>query len=151
MPGSESQPILQLRLVVVDPPEDVAMCVQRGKDDLLAATSETRRELTFDLTVRLGRRPGTEPNFLGAFAQGPVDGRFIYLNSGTLAGQSDSPWSRRAKISLMPITWKQIEDAISRGLPLVGRIRGRGRDGGPVCASTPLLDGGWKIGNKVRL
>jgi hypothetical protein len=143
MPRSEPQPIVELRLIVVDPPADVAMCVQRGKDDFLPASSESARELTFDLQVRVGRRPTGEPNFLGAFAQGPADGRFIYLNSGTLAGQGDSRWSGRAKISLMSITWPQIEDAIARGAPLVGRIRGRSRDGRPTCASTPLLDGGW--------
>lgn len=145
MARSPSQPVLLLRLVVVEPPKNVAMCVQLGRDDLLAPATDTARELTFDFDVRVARRPSGEPNYLGPFAQGPADARFVYLNSGTSAGQADSPWTRRAKISLSAITWPQIEDAIARGVPLVGRIRGRGKDGSPVCASTPLLDGGWKV------
>jgi hypothetical protein len=28
---------------------------------------------------------------------------------------------------------------------LEARIQGTGRDGGPACATVPLLDAGWKV------
>ncbi|MEK6371421.1 MAG: DUF5990 family protein [Acidobacteriota bacterium] len=65
------------------------------------------------------------------------------MNSGTYAGQADTPWSRRAKVPLAGITWALIKRA--KGAPLEARINGTGSDGGPACGTVPLLDGGWKI------
>jgi hypothetical protein len=70
----------------------------------------------------------------------------VYVNSGTLAGQVDSRWTRRAKIHLEGISWELIERALaSPGTVLEARIAGMARDGGPACATVPLLDGGWRI------
>ena len=82
-------------------------------------------------------------NFLGPFAQGPVGGRFVYVNSGTLGGQPDSGWTRRAKVPLGGIAWSLIQKAA--GSIIEVRIAGTARDGGPACATVPLLGGGWKI------
>jgi hypothetical protein len=37
-----------------------------------------------------------------------------------------------------------IEQAISSGAVIETQIAGRGRDGGPACATVPLV-GGWRI------
>ena len=73
------------------------------------------------------------------FSQGPPSGRFVYVNSGTLAGQKGSCWSRRAKVPLTGITWDDL-DAVRCGpvRVLEASIHGTGRDGGPACASVPL-------------
>jgi hypothetical protein len=137
--------LLRLRVVVEDPPADVAFQMQRGRVELVRASRASRTELAFDFTVRVGRRPGGEPNFLGPFTQGPATGRFVYVNSGTLAGQTDSCWTRRAKVPLGGITWTLIERARSANVVLESRIAGTSRDGGPACASVPLRAAGWRI------
>src|SRR5262249_24381514 len=103
-------PELPLRVRVLAPLQDVACCVQRGKDDLVPPVRATEAELVFELKVRVGtpRSDGT-PNLLGPFAQGPPAERFLYLCWGTLAGQSDCCWTRRAKVPLMAITASMME------------------------------------------
>lgn len=138
---------LPLRITVLRPPPDVVFRLQRGRTDLVAPTRATEDEITFDLSVRVGARsPGGEPNFLGPFAQGRPADRFVYVNSGTYAGQADSCWSRRAKVPLSGITRELIDDALATpdGC-LEARIEGTAKDGGPVCASVRPLDGGWKV------
>jgi hypothetical protein len=140
---SAAQPTLRLRLIVVEPAPGVTIRVQQGRCDLLSPIRANDAEAVFEFDVRVGTRPNGAPNFLGDFAQGPADGRFVYLNAGVLAGQADSCWERRAKIPLS-ITSQQVADAIERQRPLEARIQGRGRKGGPVCALVPLLDG-WRV------
>ncbi|MCI0388275.1 MAG: DUF5990 family protein, partial [Acidobacteria bacterium] len=49
--------------------------------------------------------------FLGDFIWGPRGQRHLGLEAGTLAGQTDSCWTRRAKIGLQTITWELIRQA----------------------------------------
>jgi hypothetical protein len=133
---------VSVRIIVESPP--VRFAVQRGKDELLEAISTTATQLIFEFDVRArDDGSGSTPNFLGPFAQGPVGGRFVYVNSGTMAGESDAGWTRRAKVPLGGITWALIRKA--DGAFIEARIGGTARDGGPACATVPLLDGGWKV------
>lgn len=138
---------ISLRITVVHPPPGVTFRVQKGKSDLVPPTRDTGDPLSFDLTLRVSdSRPDGLPNFLGPFAQGPPAGRFIYVNSGTSAGQGGSCWTRRAKVHLSGISWEMIEQALAEpDAVLEARFAGTGRDGGPACASVPLLDGGWRV------
>lgn len=134
-----------MRITVTDPFPGVAMQVQKGRNELLPPAANPDKALVFDFPITVDLSNGAPPNFLGKFAQGPKDQRFIYVNSGTYAGQKNTCWARRAKISLMTITREQIEDAVTSGGRLEAEIPGRGgRDGGPVCASVPVV-GGWKV------
>jgi hypothetical protein len=136
---------VSLRIVVVNPPVGARFAVQRGKDELLKPCGDKDGELIFEFPIRV-RDDGAEgsPNFLGPFAQGPRDARFVYINSGMMAGSPASPWTRRAKIPLRGITWATIEKA-KPGSFIEAKIAGTGRDGGPACATVPLLDRGWKL------
>jgi hypothetical protein len=126
---------IPLRIVVRNPPDGVSMQVQRGKDELLPPTETSDGIIAFDLEVQVDLSADV-PNFLGKYTQGPKDSRFIYVNSGTLAGQSDSCWTRRAKISLMTIGPEQINEVLTRpGSRLEVSLGGVGHGGGPVCAS----------------
>jgi hypothetical protein len=70
----------------------------------------------------------------------------VYITSGTLAGQADSCWTRKAKVHLSGITWKLIEQVLSTpDSTLEARIAGMAGDGGPACATVPLLENGWRI------
>ncbi len=138
---------IPLRITLVHPPRDVVFCLQRGKGEIVSPVRATGDDLSFDFTVRVrdGRTDGL-PNFLGPFTQGPPDGRFVYVNSGTSAGQAGSLWTRRAKIQLSGISWALIEEVTAAlDAVLEARITGTSRDGGPACATVPLLDGGWHI------
>lgn len=139
MPG-----IITLRVIVIEPPAGAHFAVQCGKDELIPAVSITPEEIRFEFEVRVSSGPDGRPNFLGACTHGPREGRFVYVNSGGQAGQA-GPWSRRAKLSLMGIEWAQL-DALQEqpGSVLEARIAGRAKDGGPACASVPII-GGWRV------
>jgi len=140
---------LSVRIILVDPPADVDFGVQHGrgaKYETLQVQKRTRGDIVFNfsLTVNDSRKDGL-PNFTGPFAQGPPDGRFLYLDVGTYAGQKDTPWSRRIKIPLKDITWPLVKKATATaGLALAAKIPGRGRDGSPSCATVKLVEA-WQV------
>src|SRR5688500_17206001 len=139
-------PELHLRVILVDPPSGVAFCLQSGREQLVDITRSAGSAITFDFTVRVEAQKDGKPNFLGAFAQGTPSDRFVYVNSGMRAAQADTVWDRRAKITLRDLEWPLIEEALATpGAVLEARVQGRAGDGGPCCASVPLLEGGWTL------
>ena len=118
------------RIVVVAPPAGVAFALQRGRQELSGVATSSGTELQFDFTFFVTRVADGVLRFSGEFVQGPSGGKFVYVTSGARAGQVGSPWTRRAKV------WLQ------------ARRAGLSRDGGPACATVPLLDEGWTV---VRL
>lgn len=138
---------LPLRITLVHPPRDVVFCLQRGKAEIVSPVRATGDGLSFELSVRVGDgRADGLPNFLGPFTQGPPAGRFVYVNSGTRAGEAGSCWTRRAKVPLSGITWALIEEALAApDAVLEARIAGASKDGGPACATVPLLEDGWHL------
>jgi hypothetical protein len=138
---------LPIRVTVIEPPQGVTLAMQRGKDELLPPSKVNAKSLVFDLSIRVSeRKAGGTPNVLGPYAQGKPDDRFLYLNSGTMAGQENSCWTRRAKIKTGEINWKLIEETLATpGAVLEVVIDGRAKDGGPCCATVPLIDGGWRV------
>jgi len=142
---------LSLRITLVKPPHGVPLCLQQGKDDLVPPSVSSGEQVSFDFSVNIANdRTAGPPNFRGPAVQGPPTGRFIYINAGTYAGQAESCWSRRAKVTLAAITWELIEEALSKsGAMLEARIAGTAGDGGPACATVRLLNGGWKVLNSA--
>jgi hypothetical protein len=136
---------LRLRIDVIDPPPGVTLRLQRGRGDLVEPVRSTKTRMTFEFDVRVGTRAGGLPNFLGDFAQGPPGKRFVYVNAGSYAGQAGTPWSRRAKVPLTGITKTQIDKALRTGGVLAVEYEGTGRDGGPSCATVPLIGDGWRV------
>jgi hypothetical protein len=93
---------------------------------------------------------GDMPNFLGPHVQGPTGERFIYIDIGTLAGQTETCWSRRLKIPLRGITWDMIERVSADAESLLEtRVPGTGGDGGPSCATVKPFPG-WKLAPSSR-
>ena len=134
------------RIEVLAPPVGVMFALQRGKRELGAAATSVGTDLRFDFTLLANRAADGSPRFSGEFAHGPAGGQFVYVNSGTLAGQVESCWTRRAKIGLQMLSWATLDKLVADpGSVLRARIAGLRRDGGPACASVPLLDGGWVI------
>lgn len=119
------------------------MRVQRGKDELLEPTLTRSDSIAFEFDVTVDTN-GDRPNFLGKYAQGPKDARFVYVNSGTYAGQCASCWARRAKLSLMTITGEQVGEVVEHpNRSFETMMPGVGPDGGPTCASVKGIE--WKV------
>jgi len=143
MPKAETY--IPLRITLVNPPSGVIFALQHGVK-LVTPVMSSGVDLSFDFSVRIGKREDEIPNFLGPFAQGPRGGRFVYVNSGTLAGQPGSCWTRRAKVGLKEIGWDLVDRVLAEPSRLLeAKIAGRARDGGPACATVPLISGGWTV------
>lgn len=137
---------IQLRIRVLRPLSNVPMKVQRGKNELISPVTTTGEAVTFEFPIEVDTKDGA-PNFLGKYAQGPKDQRFVYVNSGSYAGQWGTHWNRRAKISLMSITKAQVNEVIDdENFCLETEFEGVGRDGGPTCASVKGIE--WKVVTK---
>ena len=139
---------LTLRIVLEKPPAGVDFALQKGRGSNYETIQKQRsqaKDLYFEFTIRVKPNRNSLPNFLGSFVQGPSGGRFVYIDIGTYAGQTDTGWSRRLKVPLSGIA----RDIIDRVLAdpqtiLEARVPGTGRDGGPNCGSVKAFDG-WKL------
>ena len=77
----------------------------------------------FDFELRV--KPGPDPDhpvFLGAFASGPADGRFVYF---AWRDTATGAWINRLKARLAPITWAMVRDAQAKDLPITATMAGR--------------------------
>ena len=147
VPKPKGQTTVQVRILVIAPPPGVRFAVQRGSKELLRPSVEQDALVQFDLALRLGTAlPDGAPNFLGEFAQGSPTDRFIYLNSGTRAGQPDSDWTCRAKLKLGSLPRALAEATIaSPNQILEARVVGTMADGGPIRASIKPHAVTWQI------
>ena len=139
---------ISLRVTLINPPRNVSILQQSGKDDLVAPSSSAADHLSFDFTVIVANEPSATvpPNLRGPFVQGPPSTRFTYINSGTYAGEHDSRWARRAKIPLTGITWEMIDKVLAKpNQVLEACIEGTAKDGGPPVATVQLLGGAWRV------
>ena len=104
---------LVLRIVLEKPPAGVDFGLQKGQGrdyETVQKQRSTAKDLSFDFTVGVkASRKGAAPTFVGPFAQGPPAERFVYIDIGSCAGQTGTPWSRRLKIPLRGITWDMID------------------------------------------
>ncbi|WP_373067304.1 DUF5990 family protein [Gemmatimonas sp.] len=142
--------LLALRLVLERPPHHVRWVVQSGKIAHLPPSAVDDESVTFDVMIRVVSTPAGTLDFRGDCVQGPRASRFVYLCAGTRAGDPSSCWDRRAKVSLMTLSTEHVKAmAAAPELRLEGRLRGTARDGGPACASVPLLRTGWTLVGRV--
>jgi len=134
---------IDVRVRVLRPMAGVVMQVQQGKKELLPPIRQSEDELVFEFPISVDLSGG-RPNFLGVYAHGPKDARFIYVNSGTYAGQPATHWARRAKLTLMEVQTDQIEQILAKGGRLEVSFPGTGgRDGGPTCATVKGIE--WRV------
>jgi hypothetical protein len=122
-----------LRIVLEQPTAGVDFGLQKGHGSAYEIVGKQRSkggDLEFEFTVTAKTGKDHLPNFTGPFVQGPAGERFVYINIGTYAGQTNTPWSRRLKIPLSGISW----DMLRSEKVLVAHIPGTGKDGGPSCA-----------------
>lgn len=133
---------VRVRVTLRRPPVGVRFGVQGKTAAALASCAvSSGGDLSFDFPLRVA----TPLRFLGEFAHGPVTARFVYVCSGTAAGQPESCWTRRAKVPLSGLPEALVDQARATGAVIEAVIEGTGRDGGPACASVKLIEGGWRV------
>lgn len=138
---------LPIRLILIDAPAKIDYGIQRGRGanyETILVQQRKRGDVTFDFSITVSDNGKSAPNFGGDFVQGTPARRFIYIDVGTYAGQKNTPWSRRMIVLLNDITRAQINRALKPGHRLSATIQGTGKDGGPSCATVPVM-GGWKV------
>ena len=145
----KDKPQIILRVVLLDPPDGVKFALQRGRSDLVAPIAKSAASQVFEFPVFISDLDATPVRMTGEFTQGPADVRFVYINSGTSAGQFGSPWTRRAKIPITGIDRQlaaSVLDDPTKALECL--VAGKKRDGSPACASVPLLSGWEEVRTK---
>jgi len=125
--------------------ESVYVGVQSGRE-VVAEVRADAREAVFDLEFRVGERKDGTPNFLGPFAQGPVDDRFFYISWGVGPQPGRTRMFRRLKIRLGHLEWTQIRRAARSGKPIEVTLRLTDARGAPLCGSVPPTHVAWQRG-----
>ena len=138
---------MPFRITVLHPLPGVMLKLQRGARELVPPSRQSADSVSFDFELRLRDNVSSADSlrWLGEFAQGSPADRFVYVNAGRQAGQKDTAWDRRAKVKLAGISRAQVRAVLAAvGSRLEARFEGIGRDGGPSCATVPLLTG-WAV------
>jgi hypothetical protein len=103
----------------------------------------------FQCECRVSLPASAAPDFAGPFVHGKRGERFLYLSWKPKNWQPGEPepgpcvYLRRMKVHLRSITAQLVREALRAGAVIETTVEGRARDGGPACASVPLI-GGWK-------
>lgn len=139
---------ITFQIILIKPTPGVMFGLQKGSGSNYETVQKqipVSNDLSFKftITVKGDRSKDKYPKFSGSFVQGPADNKFVYIDIGTYAGQQGTVWSRRLKIPLTGITWKDI-DSLSERSMLQTSVPGTGKDGGPNCATVKPF-GGWYI------
>ncbi len=121
---------VKLRIVLEAPTPGVDFGLQKGSGASYE-TVQTQRSRGADILFELTIGVKVTADFAGPFVQGARGARFVYVDVGTYAGQSDTPWSRRLKIPLAGITAKMI----ASGATIETGVAGAGPDGSPSCGT----------------
>ena len=133
---SQEQRIVKLTIECIDLPThdwdghaEIWLGIQQGKD-VVQAVKLPIETVVFDAELRVGNDSSQgAPNFLGPFAQGSAQDRFVYLCWGS---RHLGLWAgfRRAKLPLSKVTWTDIEQNHVHVSVLCTDAKG-----GPICAT----------------
>src|SRR5690242_15311403 len=112
---------ITLQIVLIKPTPNVIFGLQKGSGSNYETVQKqiaTSNDLSFKFTIKVKGDRSKEkfPKFSGSFVQGSADNKFVYIDIGTYAGQSDTIWSRRLKVPLTGITWKDIDSLSGNSL-----------------------------------
>ena len=138
---------INFRIVLHKPPTDIDYGLQMGHGSRYEVIQRQRAagdDLTFAFTLSTKSGKDLSIDFSGLFVQGPIGGRFIYINIGASAGQINTSWNRRLKVSLIGITQSMLDEVLKIPTSLETAVPGTGKDGGPNCATVKPF-AGWSV------
>jgi hypothetical protein len=146
---------LRLRIVCLRPPDPeqhgakFGLQEKRAGDWILWPGKRQRNgDFVFEFECEVTHSPS--PDFRGQFIHGKRGERFVYLSWEPDGWKPGTPEPgpphcvRRMKIHLKSISSPQVESALTGGSCLEAIVAGTAKDGGPNCASVPLLHG-WQL------
>jgi hypothetical protein len=96
--------------------------LQDSKGELTPAARLPDGRLYWDFELRVRAAPDGSPNFLGRFASGPADDRFVYLSWRSIPR---GVWISRLKARLSWIDWPLIRAAQAAHQPITADLTGR--------------------------
>jgi hypothetical protein len=137
---------ITLKIILLSPPPGIDYGLQKGSGSNYEAIQKQRSgsgDLSFQFSIETkgDRVKDQVPDFRGPFVQGPINGRFIYIDIGALAGQ-EGQLAWRLKIPLTGISWQMLEQISSDSLAyLETRVPGTHKNGGPNCATVKPFEG----------
>jgi hypothetical protein len=139
---------IRFHIILEKPTMGVDFGLQKGKGSNYE-TIQKQRSSSSDMQFEFQALAGTNKkgilDFSGPCVQGVAGARFVYVDIGACAGQTNSEWSRRLKIPLIGITSETIKKLMNdTQLVLEASVPGTGKDGGPNCATVKPFDG-WKV------
>lgn len=144
---------VKLKIILASPPPGIDFALQKGSGsnyDTVQKQRSASHDLCFGLNVEVkgDRQKDQLPDFRGPFVQGPVNGRFIYIDIGSLAGQAEQlAW--RLKIPLAGITWAALNQFTANPAAyLETRVPGTHKNGEPNCATVKPFNG-WLVKNAM--
>ena len=137
-----------LQIILIKPTPNVVFGLQKGSGNNYETfqkqiSKSNDLTFTFPIKVKGDKSNDKPPKLSGSFVQGSSDNKFVYIDIGKSAGQSDTMWSRRLKIPLTGITWTEINALDGKSI-LQTSVPGTGRDGGPNCATVKPF-AGWHL------
>ena len=97
--------------------------LQNTKQELVDGCLIEGGQTAYDFSLRV--KPGPDPDhpvFLGDFASGPADRRFVYF---AWRDSATGAWINRLKARLAPITWSMVREAQAKGVPITASMAGR--------------------------
>lgn len=121
----------------------VRLGIQKGQDVIEDVLADG--ETTFEASLRAQLHAATgKPNFLGPYAQGTPQERFLYLCWGERHGGA---WDgfRRAKVHLKHLSWDDVARHLASGEPMEAELRLTDAKGEPLCASVRPTHISWTV------
>jgi hypothetical protein len=139
---------ITLRILLEKPPSDVDYALQKGSGNNYETILKQRskeQDLYFDFSIKVKANKENNLTFAGPFVQGPAGNKFVYINIGASAGQTNSVWNRRLKVPLSGINENMIRTLSANSNHILEtKVPGTGKDGSPTCATVKPFNG-WKI------
>jgi uncharacterized protein DUF5990 len=119
----------------------ILLGIQKDEDFFEPSPTDLKR-IVFRPVLRARRNTDGSPNFLGPFAHGPKNERFIYLVWATV-----SPAARfgRVKVHLNHLKWTDVTKAVAKKKPIKVTLELTRDDGKLVYASVRPGVARWEL------
>lgn len=113
--------------------------------EMMEHASAGSKQVVFRPVLRVRRHADGSPSFLGPFAQGPRNERFIYLVWAIVENGVPQRMVGRIKLHLNHLPWASVEKAAAGKLPIRATLSLTDGKGKPVMASVRPPAAQWQL------